>query len=130
MEGCGLRRDLEAPVEKGRALLLFQRGPNDWVSQGRGRQDVGRGLASEGSLPRGVGARLAGRVPSTCRAQCWPGLGTVGTEGLRLGAPTGSGARLAGWTWPEGRWLGSRVPAVTCSLSDSGHCQQTSRGVG
>ena len=87
---------------------------------------VGRGLASESSLPRGIRAQLAGRVPSTCRAGCWPGPGTVGTEGLRPGAPTGSGARLAGWTWPEGRWLGSRVPAVTCSFWDSGHCQQTS----
>lgn len=54
MEGCGLRRDLEASVEKGRVLLLFQReGPNDWVSQGRGRQDCGKGAGIRGLTAKG-----------------------------------------------------------------------------
>lgn len=45
---------LEAPVEKGRALLLFQReGSSDWVSQGWRRQDCGKGAGIRGLTVKG-----------------------------------------------------------------------------
>lgn len=48
MEGCGLKQDLETPVEEGRALLIFQRGLSDWVSWGQRRRDRGKGADIRG----------------------------------------------------------------------------------
>ena len=104
MEGCGLRQDLEAPVEEDRALLIFQtEGLSDWVSPGQRRWDCGKGADIRGLTAEGRWGRAGWEGSFHLLSPMLPGPGTMGTEGLRRGLPTSSGAHLAGWTWLEGR---------------------------